>query len=260
MGNKTTDWTNILSSISIKYLLTGLLFWVCSLSTAQVMLPAYQGVFGKSTLPMNIVTTGLILQLDASNTVSYPGSGTSWNDISGNTNNALLNGAVFSKVSGVSYFTCGTNCISANITKSTSMTFSSWAKSSNFSAATMLFNTGAYAVGPDLLFYLNNIYWNVYDATASPFTFSPTANISNWHYYTVVNDAASTAKLYIDGVYKASALYRSNTATTTLSIGGGGGNSNKWVGEIANFQAYNRALTATEVLQNFNSLKGGFGF
>jgi hypothetical protein len=47
MGNKTTDWTNILSSISIKYLLTGLLFLACSLATAQVMLPAYHGVFGK---------------------------------------------------------------------------------------------------------------------------------------------------------------------------------------------------------------------
>lgn len=140
------------------------------------------------------------------------------------------------------------------------MTFSAWAKSSNFSASTMLFNTGAYGVGPDLLFYLNTIYWNIYDNTASPFTFSPAANISNWHNYTVVNDATSNAKLYIDGVFKASAAYRSNTATTTLSIGGGGTNTNKWVGEIANFQAYNRVLTASEVLQNFNSLKGGFGY
>jgi hypothetical protein len=226
----------------------------------QLVLPAYQGVFNKRTLPIAMITTGLILNLDASNSASYPGSGTSWNDISGNNNNALLNGAVFSKVSGVSYFTCGTNCISANITKSASMTFSVWAKSSNFAASTMLFNSGANAVGPDLLFYSYSIFWNVYDGTASPFTFLPSPTISNWHNYTVVNDAASNAKLYIDGVFKASALYRSNTATTTLSIGGGGGNSNKWVGEIANFQAYNRVLAASEVAQNFNSLKEGFGF
>jgi hypothetical protein len=259
MGDKTTVWTTILSSIFMKYLLSGLLFCTCSSATAQVMLPAYQGVFNKRTLPIAMITTGLILNLDASNSASYPGSGTSWNDISGNNNNALLNGAVFSKVGGVSYFNCGTNCISANITKSASMTFSVWAKSSNFAASTMLFNSGANGVGPDLLFYSNNIYWNVYDGTASPFTFSPPATISNWHNYTVVNDAASNAKLYIDGVFKASALYRSNTASTTLSIGGGGGNSNKWVGEIANFQAYNLLLTASEVLQNFNSLNGGFG-
>ncbi|MFN9380549.1 MAG: LamG domain-containing protein [Bacteroidota bacterium] len=245
----------------MKYFLAGLLFWTFSFATAQVMLPAYQGVISKPVANVNsIITSGLVLNLDASNNSSYPGSGTTWNDISGNNNNALLNGAIFSNVSGVSYFTCGTNCISADITKSDSMTFSAWAKSSNFSASTMLFNTGAYGVGPDLLFYQNTIYWNIYDNTASPFTFSPAANISNWHNYTVVNDATSNAKLYIDGVFKASAAYRSNTATTTLSIGGGGTNTNKWVGEIANFQAYNRVLTASEVLQNFNSLKGGFGY
>jgi hypothetical protein len=243
-----------------KYILIACLFWACSMVSAQIMLPAYQGVLSKPIAITNsIITTGLVLNLDASNSSSYPGSGTSWNDISGNNNNALLNGAVFSSVSGISYFTCGTNCISANITKSASMTFSVWAKSSNFSASTMLFNTGDYGVGPDLLFFLNTIYWNIYDNTASPFTFSPAANISNWHNYTVVNDATSNAKLYIDGVFKASATYRSNIATTTLSIGGGGGNTNKWIGEIANFQAYNRVLTASEVLQNFNSLKGGFG-
>jgi len=184
----------------MKYFLAGLLFWTFSFATAQVMLPAYQGVISKPVANVNsIITSGLVLNLDA-------------------------------------------------------------AKSSNFSASTMLFNTGAYGVGPDLLFYQNTIYWNIYDNTASPFTFSPAANISNWHNYTVVNDATSNAKLYIDGVFKASAAYRSNTATTTLSIGGGGTNTNKWVGEIANFQAYNRVLTASEVLQNFNSLKGGFGY
>lgn len=244
-----------------KYIVIVLYFLANSFATAQVMLPAYQGVISKPVANVNsIITSGLVLNLDASNNSSYPGSGTTWNDISGNNNNALLNGAIFSNVSGVSYFTCGTNCISADITKSASMTFSAWAKSSNFSASTMLFNTGAYGVGPDLLFYQNTIYWNIYDNTASPFTFSPAANISNWHNYTVVNDATSNAKLYIDGVFKASAAYRSNTATTTLSIGGGGTNTNKWVGEIANFQAYNRVLTASEVLQNFNSLKGGFGY
>ena len=208
------------------------------------------------------LTNGLVLNLDASNSASYPGSGTSWNDLSGNNNNALLNGAVFSAASGASYFTCSSNCISTNITKSASMTFSVWAKSSNFSASTMLFNIGTNVAGggPDLLFYQNNIYWNTYDGVASPFTFSPTADIANWHNYTVVNDAASNAKLYIDGVFKATALYRPNTAPTSLTIGGGGGSGNLWIGGIASFQAYNLVLTAAEVLQNFNGLKGRFGY
>ncbi|MCF8300498.1 MAG: hypothetical protein K9I55_05555, partial [Haliscomenobacter sp.] len=84
-----------------KNLLTFLLIWAFSMVSAQVMLPAYQGVFSKPVANVNsIITSGLVLNLDASNNSSYPGSGTTWNDISGNNNNALLNGAIFSNVSG----------------------------------------------------------------------------------------------------------------------------------------------------------------
>jgi len=72
-----------------KYILIACLFWACGLVSAQVMLPAYQGVLSKPIANVNsIITSGLILNLDASNISSYPGSGTSWNDISGNNNNA----------------------------------------------------------------------------------------------------------------------------------------------------------------------------
>lgn len=47
----------------------------------------------------NIVTDGLVLYLDAANTKSYPGSGTTWNDLSGNGNNGtLINGYIFNSI------------------------------------------------------------------------------------------------------------------------------------------------------------------
>ena len=89
MEYKKTDCKIIFLSINMKYLLTACFFLVYSMVSAQVMLPAYQGVLSKPIANVNsIITSGLILNLDASNISSYPGSGTSWNDISGNNNNA----------------------------------------------------------------------------------------------------------------------------------------------------------------------------
>ena len=75
----------------MKYLLTACLIWVCSMVSAQLMLPAYQGVLSKPIANANsIITSGLVLNLDASNAASYPGSGTVWTDLSGLNNNGTL--------------------------------------------------------------------------------------------------------------------------------------------------------------------------
>ena len=47
-----------------------------------------------ATFNNSIVTDGLILHLDAGNKNSYPGSGTTWTDLSGNGYNATLNNSV----------------------------------------------------------------------------------------------------------------------------------------------------------------------
>jgi len=58
----------------------------------------------------NIVTSGLVLQLDAANTKSYPGSGTTWTDLSGNGNNGTLtNSPTFSSANGGIFTFNGTN-------------------------------------------------------------------------------------------------------------------------------------------------------
>jgi hypothetical protein len=45
----------------------------------------------------SVVRDGLVLHLDAANIKSYPGTGTTWYDLSGNGNNAaLLNGVIYS--------------------------------------------------------------------------------------------------------------------------------------------------------------------
>jgi hypothetical protein len=232
------------------------------------MLPAYQGVFSKKTVSTAMISTGLILNLDASNSASYPGTGTVWTDLSGSGNHGtLINSPAFSSSNGGNLVLNGSNSyVNTTIVKSASMTFSSWAKSSSSTSLklSMLFNSGNASVqmGPNLWFSGDLVCWNTGDSQGNPFgSFKITSVTRNWHNYTVVNDAvANNAKLYFDGNLVGTAAYRDNTYTPNLFIGDFGSATYTWNGNIANFQAYNRILTAAEVLQNYNALKGRFGY
>jgi hypothetical protein len=238
-----------------------------------------------------IVTNSLIQNLDANNASSYT-SGNTWTDLTVNGNNGTIvtgsSGSVAIATEGTikSFsFTKGLSYITAPVTKTASMSFNVWAKTSSLtnynSPGTMLFNAGASGTGPltggpDLFIAANKIFWNTYDGTANPFKLNgiditPTTaaiNDTNWHYFSVVVDAvANTASLYIDGVLKGVAVYKDPRAfsSTALFIGGEGNNANitnydlAWVGNISAFQSYSRALSSTEVVQNFNSKAAFFG-
>ena len=231
-----------------------------------------------------IVSNGLIQNLDANNASSYT-SGNTWNDITGNGNNGTINTLSTGSVTIANEgniksfnYTKGLSYISAPLSKSASMTFNIWAKTSNLTnyntPGTMLFNAGASGRsvdgGPDLFITSNKIFWNTYDAAGNPFklngtditTTTASINDNNWHNFTVVDNAVdNTASLYIDGVLKGVAVYKAPDAfsSTALFIGGEGNNAGAtlynlgWEGNISIFNSYNRALSTNEVVQNFNS-------
>ena len=77
----------------------------------------------------------------------------------------------------------------------------------------MLFNAGPNGSGPDLIFYNSKISWNTWDGDNNPFVSTPASvTDGNWHYYVVVNDASSNAKLYYDGELLGTATYRNASA------------------------------------------------
>lgn len=223
----------------------------------------YVSYSSSCTLGGNIIANGLIQHLDAANSASYSGTGTTWYDISGNANHGALNSAVFTNDNGVKYFTLANTYITAPLPKTTSMTFSAWAKSSNPSSS-MLFNAGLPGSGPDLFFFNGRIFWNIWDAENNPFVGASLAMINaDFHQYTVVVDAvANNAKLYLDGALIGTSTYKSPTLSspTELYIGGAGpGDGWKWPGGFRNFLSYNRALSPAEVLANYNSTLVGGG-
>ena len=238
-----------------------------------------------------VVINSLIQNLDANNTSSYT-SGNTWTDLTGNgKNGTIVTGgsgtvAIATEGSIKSFsFTKGLSYISAPVTKTASMSFNVWAKTSSLtnynSPGTMLFNAGASGTGwltggPTLFIAGNKIFWNTYDGTTNPFKLNGTditpttasINDNNWHCFTVVVDeVVNTASLYIDGVFKGTAVYKSPNlySTTELFIGGEGNNANStnydlaWVGNISAFQSFNKALSLAEVVQNFNVKAAFFG-
>ena len=210
----------------------------------------------------NSIVLGLVMHLDAGNATSYPGTGTTWTDISGNGNHGtLINNPTYNTSNdGNLVFNGGNMYVNAPLTKSASCSFSVWAKSTNANSNNMLFNAGNDGSGPDLFFSSGKISWNIWDSSNNPFGNIPaTASDGNWHNYVVVNDAVSnTTKLYYDGILYGTANYRNASMNTTLYIGGNN-NTYMWNGSIGNFQVHNRVLSTVEVVQNFNHLKLRYG-
>jgi Alpha-L-arabinofuranosidase B, catalytic len=227
---------------------------------------AVGGDFGVNKNGLSVQTksfdllTGLVMNLDAGNLASYPGTGTTWTDLSGLGNNGILvNNPVYNSSNGGNLVFNGSNTyVDAPLTKTASCTFSVWTKST--SASNMLFNAGNDGSGPDLFFYGGVLSWNTWDSSNNPFGNIPaTAANGNWHNYVVVNDAVSnTARLYYDGVLYGTAGYRNASANTKLYIGGSNGGW-QWNGAIGNFQVYNRILSPAEIIQNFDNLKTRYG-
>jgi len=80
-------------------------------------------------------------------------------------------------------------------------------------------------------------------------------NDTDYHHYVIVMDG-SVARLYNNGEAHSTKSY---TSYQIQSLNIGGRNSYRWLGDIPIFKLYDRALTAAEVLQNFNATKSRFG-
>jgi hypothetical protein len=221
--------------------------------------------------------SGLVLALDAGNTKSYPGSGTAWTDLSGRGNTGTLtNGPTYSSVNGGFFTFNGTNNEVTTTTQFTNpQTFSIgvWFKTSTASGKKIIgfenAQTGTASVNFDRMIYMGTdgkLYFGIFDSTFRLATSSSTYTDNNWHYVMgTYGGEGTTMRLYVDGVSVATATATPVSFTGYWRIGGyklaGWTNASDgyFTGSISNFVVYNKALSATEVRQNFNALRGRFG-
>jgi hypothetical protein len=221
-----------------------------------------------------IVTNGLVLCLDAANSRSYPGSGTTWTDLSGGGNTGTLtNGPTYSSSNGGSIVFDGTDdyvtLSSSQIAPGTgAFTWNFWAKTTRTLSTeySILFsgtgsNTNYGVIG------LDNRTGNglVYYALAFRIQSNEFSFINNWVYVSFVGNGGSSGarnlKLYQNGIQVGSTYTVDyNFTSTTPNIGANHSSYAELMkGNISNVSYYNRSLTAAEIQQNYNALKGRFG-
>lgn len=215
-----------------------------------------------------IATSGLVFYLDAANPQSYPGSGTSWRDLSGNGyNGTLVNGPTFNPSnSGVivwdgtdDYLTTGVTGVVPNSISPYSVSVWCYRNRNNVGYEELLAQWTAANSGNSFFFGFNNSNVRFTD-NWNDVTITGAGNTGVWMNLTGVY-SVSNAFIYLNGALSATRgsgfIY---SGVGPLIIGRQGElNAEYFSGRIANTQIYNRALSASEVLQNYEATKARFG-
>lgn len=208
-----------------------------------------------------IVTSGLVFCVDAGNPRSYPGSGTSWNQLSGNSNTGtLFNGPAYNSSNLGSLSFDGIDDyvdFSENLGTMANYTIMYWARRDAESKMPVAARTNT-----NFYWYGDNSWRYVHGGVGGEYYYSKPTTIAlgTWGCYCVVYNG-SNVSIYRQGVYQGQ---QATTGSADWSVGltvgwwaARGGYA--WQGLISNVMMYNTALTADQVTQNFNALRGRYG-
>ena len=228
-----------------------------------------------------IVTDNLVLCLDAGNIKSYPGTGTTWNDLKNGGYNATISGATWSNTNSGKFTYDGTDdrvtFDRSAFTLGSTFTIEVWYRFT--SSQTNVFNNGGlFTQGADgdwnssvgsnkgLILGANNIVYQNSGGSTVWTNYTSTPSQNNWHQYVFTFDSG-TGKVLIDGA--TSEIYSATNFQTTYSNPNGtygigladkySGYRGEFIGDIAVLRVYNKTLTAAEIEQNYNAHKGRFG-
>lgn len=240
------------------------------------MLTSFSGSFefGKRFRPVTgVVSNGLQLYLDASNPVSYSGTGTTWTDLSTNTYATTIVG---DPAFNTTYFTFDGTVEYVDTNQSLaaeSFSVGAWFRSSAagikmiLSKETTVGNPWNYRIwlnGGQIIADMSQV--STQSSLSSPLT---TYNNGNWYLVMLTRDD-STWYLYVNGSQvntKLDTYTGSVTNSQELWIGrsafqqGGASPSGsyQYTGDIGQVFIYNRVLSSSEILQNYNATKATYG-
>jgi hypothetical protein len=214
----------------------------------------------------DIVDDGLVFAVDAGSTRSYSGSGTSVNSIVSTNTATLYNGVAYSSNNGgfwdfdgsddyiLTDFGSGLNPTTQDLS------YGVWVKPDTNQTAMFIMQSDW---SDNRRFYIGSINqklgWGIQERGWASGDTDLTFTIGEWYYINIIF-SGTTAKLYANGVLKATDTISSYVFGNNLGIGSGmpfsGGYP--WNGGIAACRVYYQALTATEIQQNYNAQKNRF--
>ena len=229
----------------------------------------FNALKGRYDIP-DIVTSGLTLNLDAGNPYSYnplnTGS-TTWTDISGNGNNGTLtngtyynNGTmVFDGVDdyvNVPYDASKINFPDNNAT--ICVWFNSTPSGDNYGA--LVTQRSSNSTGFQTYVYQNKFFADGGGVSAGVFSTTTVVKGTTYFGCALYDKTNSLLKIYVNGNYEAQVSYTGNIQDTfPIRLGNGAFSDGPYPGNIYAAQVYRRALSDTEILQNFNALRGRYG-
>jgi len=215
--------------------------------------------------PLNIVTNGLRLYLDAGFTPSYPKSGTTWTDLSGSGNTGtLINGPVYSGETGGCIVFDGTNdymsvpSLSGTSFPSSAGTISFWyyidptgtGQRTIFDVPGGNLGRNRYSIYVDNFNIVNISAWYGTQAS-SVFTYSYYTLVGVWTHF-VITYTSSVAVIYINGLLNGSPVVGGfQPLGQFVGFGALSPTTAAAKGKSFNLMIYNRVLSQTEVLQNY---------
>lgn len=215
----------------------------------------------------DIVTDGLILHLDAANARSYPGSGTTWTDLSDRGNNLTTSNSPPFSTSNGGYF--GFNGSSQSASRAGTLAGMNY---NNFSVVVGFRSTTRKQymalVGDDV----NASGFSGYTtelSNGSPLMWSNNNTLGTtekyddgkWHIAAfTMKTGSNNCTIFVDGVSRVTGtLPTPSTANTSFLVASWGSSGYNYAGDIAFAQIYNRTLESAEVVNIYNALRGRFG-
>lgn len=222
----------------------------------------------------NIVNDNLVIHLDAGINGSYPGSGTTWNDLDGSNNGTFVNSPTYSDTNGGIISFDGTNRVdvanNASIQLTGAMTIEAWLKGGGSSASASgigrLGNSGSrgYALLPGgTASPLSMTFYIASSSSGLVSTASSAHNSNNWEHWAGVYDPSVSMTLYKNGVQDSqntTSIPASQYANSLpFQVGSRGDSTVYFTGSIPVVRLYSRALSAIEIQQNFEATRGRFG-
>jgi len=216
----------------------------------------------------HIVSDGLMLNVDASNPDSYPGSGTTWYDLSGNGHHGtLLNGASFDSNNSID-FNGGTDgaqfVMNLNTSGYSDITISGWINITSGGTWYRWFSgaNGTDMHKPDLAILSNgDIGYNSTTLTTGWVDTSKSIGLFTWTNVCYVISANGNFKTYINSTLVFSDTYTSGVFPSSFNVMLGNRydlNGEAVTGKISATMIYNRGLTDDEILQNYYALTKRF--
>jgi hypothetical protein len=216
---------------------------------------------GVTVVDAQIVQANLLINLDASNTNSYPGTGATWTNLVNDTDYTISNGAFDSGNGGSIVFNGTSTFVSVGtpLSNGTNFTKEAWVNADVVTAG-----------GRNILSSASNVFWNngstLSGGVGDQFLQVTSASFPAlvWrHVVLTFDDANNTMRLYVNGVQVSQNTDVTQSYISQIERIGAhffdGNPVSFWDGKIAEVRVYNQALTGDEVMTSYNNTKTRYG-